>query len=234
MAEDGADVIDVGGESTRPGSQAVSADEQIRRTLPVIAELSRRFGVDGPAISIDTRLAAVAEAAVAAGAVVVNDISALRADEGMAELVAQLGAGLVLMHMQGTPENMQVNPTYTDVVDEVKAFLDERIAAAMSAGVPRERLIADPGIGFGKTVEHNLLLLKRVAEFRELGVPVLVGPSRKRFIAQVTDAENIADRLPGTIAAVSACVLAGIECVRVHDVQACRRAADLCAAIRKS
>jgi dihydropteroate synthase len=152
----------------------------------------------------------------------------------MAELVARRGAGLVLMHMQGSPADMQVAPTYADVVGEIKTFLADRVAAAMAAGVPRERLMVDPGIGFGKTVEHNLTLLKRVAEFRDFGLPVLVGPSRKRFIAQVTGAVEIADRLPGTIAAVCACVLAGVECVRVHDVLACRRAADLCAAIRNA
>jgi dihydropteroate synthase len=234
MAEEGADAIDVGGESTRPGSQPVPADEQIRRTQPVIAELSRRFGSDGPAISIDTRLAGVAEAALAAGATVVNDIAALRDDPQMAELVARRGAGLVLMHTKGSPADMQHDPTYVDVVGEVKVFLAERIAAALAAGVARERLMVDPGIGFGKTVVHNLALLNRIGLLRDLGVPVLVGPSRKRFIGQVTGAEEISDRLPGTIAAVCACVLAGVECVRVHDVLACRRAVDLCAAIRSS
>ena len=232
LAEEGADVIDVGGESTRPGSEEVPAEEQIRRTQPVIASLSRQFGTGGPAISIDTRSAAVAEAAIAAGAGVVNDISALRHDRLMAGVVARHGVGVVLMHMQGTPAHMQNNPRYADVVGDVIAFLAERMAAAVAAGIRHDRLIVDPGIGFGKTVEHNLALLRRVAEFRKLGVPVLVGPSRKRFIAQVTASENVADRLPGTIAAVCACVLAGIEIVRVHDVLASRRAADLCAAIR--
>ncbi len=234
MAEEGADLIDVGGESTRPGSLAVPADEQIRRTQPVIAELARRFGIDGPAISIDTRLADVAEAALAAGASVVNDISALRDDPHMAKLVADRGAGVILMHMQGTPADMQHDPRYDDVVAEVKAFLAERIEAAVAAGIARDRIIVDPGIGFGKTVKHNLTLLKQAGVLRQLGVPVLVGPSRKRFIAELTGAREMADRLPGTIAAVSACVLAGVECVRVHDVAACRRAADLAAAIAKT
>ncbi len=232
MADEGADAIDVGGESTRPGSRAVSADEQIRRTQPVIAELHRRFGSDGPAISIDTRFAAVAEAALDAGATVVNDIAALRDDPAMASLVARRDAGIMLMHMQGTPADMQSNPVYADVVGEVRAFLVERMAACATAGIDRARIIIDPGIGFGKTTAHNLTLLREAAVFRELGVPVLVGPSRKRFIAEVTGANEMADRLPGTIAAVCACVLAGIEMVRVHDVAACRRAADLCAAIR--
>lgn len=231
MADEGADVIDVGGETTKPGSEPVGADEQIRRVEPVIAELSRRFGAEGPAISIDTRLASVGEAAVAAGATVVNDVSAMRDDPAMAQTIARLGAGVVLMHMKGTPADMQVNPTYTDVVQEVKDFLAERVQAAMAAGISRERIMVDPGIGFGKTVEHNLTLLRRVGEFRELGLPVFVGPSRKRFIAQVTGATDIEDRLAGTVAAVCVCVLAGVEIVRVHDVAACRRAADLCAAI---
>lgn len=236
MAAHGADVIDVGGESTRPGSEPVAIDEQIQRTQPVIAELVRRFGRDGPAVSIDTRSAAVAEAALDAGATVINDVSALREDPGMAGLAAQRAAGVVLMHMKGTPADMQINPTYTDLMGEIRAFLDERLSAATRAGIPRQRLMIDPGmgIGFGKTSEHNLTLLRRAGEFRQLGVPVLVGPSRKRFIAEITGAVEIADRLPGTVAAVTACVLAGVECVRVHDVAACRRAADLAAAIRRA
>lgn len=232
MADEGADVIDVGGESTRPGSHSVPADEQLRRTQPVVAELCRQFGPDGPVVSIDTRSAAVAEAALAAGAIVVNDVSALRDDPRMAALAARHGAGVVLMHMKGTSVDMQIDPTYIDVVREVRSFLAERIDAAVAAGIGRERLIVDPGIGFGKTTAHNVELLRYAGTFRELGVPVLVGPSRKRFIADITGAADIADRLAGTIAAVCACVLAGVECVRVHDVAACRRAVDLCATLR--
>ncbi len=234
MADEGADAIDVGGESTRPGSAPVPPDEQIRRVEPVVSELARRFGADGPAISIDTRSAVVAEAALAAGATVVNDVAALRDDPQMGATVARHGAGVVLMHMKGTPADMQINPTYADLVGEIKSFLTERIEAAVAAGIARERIIIDPGIGFAKTVDHNLEILRRAAEFRELGVPVLVGPSRKRFIATVTGASDMADRLAGTVAAVCACVLAGVEMIRVHDVAACRRAADLCAAIRAS
>ncbi|MCL2330765.1 MAG: dihydropteroate synthase [Phycisphaerae bacterium] len=234
MADEGADAIDVGGESTRPGSKPVSAQEQIRRVLPVVAELSRRFGATGPAISIDCRLASVAEATLSAGASVINDISALRDDSTLAKVVARHHAGLVLMHMQNSPADMQAEPTYRDVVAEVHAFLAERVESALAAGIARNRLMIDPGIGFGKTATHNLELLNRLDSFRDLGLPMLVGPSRKRFIAEVTGATAIADRLPGTIAAVSACVLAGVEIIRVHDVLACRRAADLCAAIRSS
>jgi len=232
MADAGADVIDVGGESTRPGAEPVPADEQIRRTQPVIASLVERFGSDGPAISIDTRLAAVAQAALDAGARIINDISALRDDAALAPLAAQRGAAVVLMHMQGTPATMQQHPCYDDVVREVRDFLAERIAAAVAAGIPRARILIDPGIGFGKTCAHNLTLLRELHVFRELGVPLLVGPSRKRFIGQVLGIDRPADRLYGTLAAVAACVLAGAECVRVHDVAAARQVADLCAAIR--
>jgi dihydropteroate synthase len=232
MAEEGADVIDIGGESTRPGSQPVPAEEQIRRTVPVIAELAKRLEPHGPAISIDTRLAPVARAALDAGASIVNDITALRDDEAMAPLVASRNAAVVLMHMQGTPATMQKAPTYTDVVAEVRQFLAERIAAATTAGIARERIIADPGIGFGKTTAHNLDILRRAREFRSLGVPLLIGPSRKRFIGEVLRIPEPINRLNGTLAAVAACVLAGVECVRVHDVAAARQTADFCAAIR--
>lgn len=233
MADEGADVIDIGGESTRPGSAAVSADEQIRRTQPVIAELARRFGSDGPAISIDTRLAAVAQAALDAGATVVNDISALRDDAEMAGLIADRGAGAILMHMKGTPADMQVSPVYADVVGEIRGFLAERVETAVRAGIPRERIIADPGIGFGKTTEHNLEIIRRVREFRSLGVPVMIGPSRKRFIGQILGIEKPADRLMGTIAVVAAVALAGVEMVRVHDVREARQVMDMCAAISR-
>jgi dihydropteroate synthase len=232
MVEEGADAIDIGGESTRPGSQPVPAEEQIRRTVPVIVELAKRLEPDGPAISIDTRLAAVAQAALDAGATIVNDITALRDDEAMASLVASRSAGVILMHMQGTPATMQQCPTYTDVVAEIRQFLAERIAAATAAGIARERILADPGIGFGKTTAHNLDILRRAGEFRSLGVPLLIGPSRKRFIGEVLGISEPIKRLNGTLAAVAACVLAGVECVRVHDVAAARQAADLCAAIR--
>ncbi len=232
MADEGADAIDVGGESTRPGSQPVPADEQIRRTENVIAGLARRFGDDGPAISIDTRSAKVAAAALDAGACVVNDVSALGDDTAMAPLAASRGAGVILMHAKGTPGDMQRNPTYDDVVAEITGFLARRITLAAEAGIARERIIVDPGIGFGKTTAHNIEILRRLDSLRALGLPVMVGPSRKRFIGEVLCIDEPADRLMGTAAAVAACVLAGIECVRVHDVAACRQVADLCAEIR--
>ncbi len=207
------------------------ADEQIRRTQPVIAELAKRFGSDGPAISIDTRLAAVAQAALDAGATMVNDISALRDDPQMAGLIADRGAGVIFMHMKGTPADMQVSPVYADVVGEIRGFLAERVETAVRAGIPRERIIADPGIGFGKTTEHNLEIIRRVREFRSLGVPIMIGPSRKRFIGQILGIEKPADRLMGTIAVVAAVALAGVEMVRVHDVREARQVVDLCSAI---
>lgn len=232
MADEGADAIDVGGESTRPGSQPVPADEQIRRTQPVIAALARRFGPDGPAISIDTRSATVAEAALDAGATIVNDISALRDDPALAPLVARRRAGVILMHMKGTPADMQINPTYTDVTGEILEFLRERAAFARAAGIAPERIILDPGIGFGKTTSHNLEILRKAGTLRELGYPVLIGPSRKRFISEVLRLGNADSRLIGTAAIVAACALAGIECIRVHDVTACRQAALIANAVR--
>jgi dihydropteroate synthase len=232
MAAGGADVIDVGGESTRPGSEPVPVSEQIRRSIEVIDSLSRKFGSDGPGISIDTRSAEVAAAALDAGATIINDISAMRDDPDMASLAADRGAGLILMHMQGSPATMQQNPTYGDVVAEIKEFLRERIDAAYKAGVARERVIIDPGIGFGKRTVHNLEILRRVIELHDLNCPVMIGPSRKRFIADVLGIADPKERAVGTAAAVAACVLAGVECFRVHDVTTCRQAADLCAAVR--
>lgn len=232
MADAGADVIDIGGESTRPGSMGVAPDEQMRRVMPVIEGLVSKPGADGPAISIDTRSAEVAQAAIAAGARVINDVSALRDDAEIAPLAASRGVMIVLMHMKGTPADMQKDPTYDDVVAEVRDFLHERMTSAIAAGVPRNRIIVDPGIGFGKTTAHNLKILANLEFFRPLGVPVMVGPSRKRFIGEILGIDKPRDRLMGTAAAVAACILAGVECVRVHDVAECRQVADVCAAIR--
>ncbi|MHA1599524.1 MAG: dihydropteroate synthase, partial [Alphaproteobacteria bacterium] len=233
MADGGADAIDVGGESTRPGSGSVSVDEQIRRTQPVIAKLAERFGADGPAISIDTRLAPVARAALDGGATIINDVAALRDDETLATLAAERNAGVILMHMKGTPADMQKSPVYDDVVSEIRDFLAERIAFAVHAGIARERIVADPGVGFGKTTDHNLEILRHIDAFAELDVPILVGPSRKRFIGEILGIEKPANRVFGTLAAVAACVLGGAECVRIHDVAAARQVVDMCAAIRR-
>ncbi|HOQ03680.1 MAG TPA: dihydropteroate synthase [Anaerohalosphaeraceae bacterium] len=214
MAQQGAAILDVGAESTRPGSRPVPADEQIRRAVPVIEALAR--GVSIP-ISIDTRDPDVAQAAVRAGASILNDITAL-ADERMARLAADRQLPVVLMHMQGTPETMQQKPHYDDVVAEVKEYLLSRAAYAESVGIRRERIFLDPGIGFGKTTEHNLLLLGHLEEFVGLGYRVLVGVSRKRFIGQLTGRENPKERLFGTAAAVALAAAKGASILRVHDV----------------
>ncbi|MEW6472675.1 MAG: dihydropteroate synthase [Actinomycetota bacterium] len=222
LAAAGAAVLDVGGESTRPGSRPVPAGEQVRRVVPVI----RRLAAEAPgrvAISVDTTDASVAAAALEVGATVVNDITAGRGDRRMLPLVAEAGAGYVFMHMQGTPATMQDDPRYDDVVAEVGAFLAERRAAAREAGIADEELMADPGLGFGKTVAHNLTLLARLPEVaRAAGVPLLVGPSRKGFIGVVSGAPGaplpVDQREDGTLAAAVWALDHGAAMVRVHDV----------------
>ena len=229
LAARGADLLDVGGESTRPGSEAVDAAEELRRVLPVVTELARRSGVP---VSIDTTKAVVADRAAAAGAVLVNDISALRFDPELADVVRTRDLGLVLMHSRGRPKDMQDAPRYDDVVGEVTRELGEALARAAARGVPVEATIVDPGLGFAKRLEDNLALLAGLPALRAgLGRPVMVGPSRKSFIGGLTGAGPGA-RLPGTLAAVAAAVLAGAELVRVHDVVEARQAADVAAAIR--
>lgn len=213
MAAAGAAVIDIGGESTRPGSQAVAVKQQIQRVVPVIEALTEK--VETP-ISIDTRDYAVAAAAVDAGASIVNDISAL-SDERTARLAAQRRLPVVLMHMQGEPATMQVRPEYGDVVKEVRDYLVERARYAESVGVASERIFIDPGIGFGKTHEHNLLLLKHLDAFVATGYRVLVGASRKGFLGRITDKKIAAERIFGTAATVALCATAGVSIVRVHD-----------------
>jgi dihydropteroate synthase len=216
MAAQGAAIIDVGGESTRPGSEPVVAAEQVRRVVPVIEALAAKLAVP---ISIDTHDTEVARAALDAGASILNDITAL-SDERLAELAAERQVTVVLMHMQGTPSTMQVEPQYNDVVREVLDFLMTRSARARSFGIPKERLFVDPGIGFGKTLEHNLLLLANLDKLVATGYRVLVGTSRKRFVGTITGRENPADRIFGTAATVALCAAAGVSVVRVHDVGA--------------
>jgi dihydropteroate synthase len=222
LAQQGADILDVGGESTRPGAEAVSAEEERDRVAPVVAGLAADNGAGVP-ISIDTSKASVAQAALDAGAEIVNDVTAFRADPELAGLCGERGCGVVLMHMLGTPRTMQENPTYDDVVDDVKAFLGERIEAAMAAGVDEERIWIDPGIGFGKTLEHNLELLRRLGELRGLGRPIVIGTSRKSFIGKLTGRE-VDRRLGGTIASNVLAVRAGADVIRVHDVLELRQA----------
>jgi dihydropteroate synthase len=212
LVAQGAGILDVGGESTRPGAEEVSAGEERERVEPVVAGLA-----DTATVSIDTSKLSVAEAALDAGASIVNDVTALRHDPEIGALCAGRGAGLVLMHMQGDPRTMQANPVYDDVVDDVKAFLAERLQAAVDAGVDEERVWLDPGIGFGKALEHNLELLRRLGELRELGRPLVVGTSRKSFIGKV-DGSEVAERLGGTIASSVLAAAEGADVLRVHDV----------------
>jgi dihydropteroate synthase len=214
MAKQGAAIIDVGAESTRPGSKPVSTAEQIKRAIPVIKQLSGKIDVP---ISIDTYNLKVAKAALDAGASMINDITAL-ADDKMAELVAERKVPVILMHMQGTPKTMQAEPKYKDVVAEVLKFLLERAERAKKFGIPKEGIFIDPGIGFGKTVEHNLTLLKNINKFVESGHRVLVGTSRKSFIGKITGKENPAERIFGTAATVALCAAAGVSIFRVHDI----------------
>ncbi len=214
MAADGAAIIDVGAESTRPGAEVVSADEQITRAIPVIEAIAKEINVP---ICIDTHNVEVAEAALQAGAAMINDITAL-ADQRMAKLTAKHNVPVVLMHMQGTPQTMQIQPKYDDVVGEVLDFLLVRAERAQDFGIEKNKIFIDPGIGFGKTTEHNLLLLKNIDRFVNTGYRVLVGTSRKAFIGKVTGKENPAERIFGTAATVALCAAAGVSIVRVHDV----------------
>jgi dihydropteroate synthase len=215
MVDEGADIVDVGGESTRPGSDSVSVREELDRVVPVIENLAAHVPVP---ISIDTRKPEVARAALSVGATIVNDVSGGE-DPAMFDVVRAASAGMVLMHMKGDPRTMQEAPRYDDVVAEVKEFLRERVEAAGLAGIATERLAIDPGIGFGKDLQHNLALLANVDELLALGQPVLVGPSRKRFIAALLDDAPVEERLEGTAAAVAWLVGRGAHIMRVHDVR---------------
>jgi len=229
MVDEGADIIDVGGESTRPGAESVSVEEEIRRVAPVVAELSRR----GIRVSIDTSKAVVAREALFVGASFVNDVTAF-SDPAMAETCAEASCEVALMHMRGTPRTMQIDPVYDDVVREVRDYLVARAEYAVSTGISRQKIWIDPGIGFGKTVEHNLTLLRETTMLVATGYPVLVGASRKSFIGRVLETMEMADRLEGTIAAHSIAVNGGARMVRVHDVQAHRRFFDVIERITSS
>lgn len=225
----GASIIDVGGESTRPGAAPVPEEEELARTVPVIAALSR--AARGATVSIDTTKLVVAEQAIAAGAGYVNDVSAFRLSPELADLVAQSGARCCLMHMQGEPRTMQDNPTYGDVVDDVKAYLSERAEFALSRGIDPGRIDVDPGIGFGKTVEHNLELLRRLDEITALGFRVLVGVSRKSFIGKLSGADSPAERVAGSLAANVLAYERGARVFRVHDVAEHRQALAVAGAV---
>ena len=222
MAAEGADLIDVGGESTRPGAETVADAEEIARTAPVIAALK-----GGLPLSIDTRKAAVAAAALDAGAAIVNDVSGFTYDPALAPLCVDRQAPICIMHAQGDPQTMQQNPQYADVLLDVYDFLAERLTALETLGIPRTRMMIDPGIGFGKTQEHNLALLRRLSLFHALGVPVLLGVSRKRFIGTIGKATDPAARVHGSVALAQAAVGQGVQMIRVHDVFATRSALSL-------
>lgn len=227
MVRQGADVIDVGGESTRPNAAPVSESEELRRVIPVIAELSRRVNVP---ISIDTMKTGVARAALEAGAGIVNDVGANRVDDTMWRLAAETGAGYVAMHMQGRPATMQLHPVYQDVVREVGQFLEERLERCIAAGMAADQVVLDVGIGFGKTVEHNLQLLAGLGSFKRMARPLLIGVSRKSFLGKVSG-EAAAERLPAALAATALAAEAGAEMFRTHDVGETSRALRMTEAI---
>ncbi len=230
MAADGADVIDIGAESTRPGAKPISEQQQIERILPVLTQ-ARDRGLSLP-VSIDTRSARVAEAALDAGADMINDVSAARHDSQMARLLAERGVPFVIMHMQGSPQTMQAAPHYDDVVAEVAAFFEQRADALTTAGVDvPNKMIVDPGIGFGKTLEHNLALLRAAAGYGERW-PVVVGPSRKRFLGEILNEPDPSKRVFATAATVAHAALSGIDMVRVHDVKAMRQVVEVCDRLR--
>ena len=229
LVEEGADLLDIGAESTRPGALPVDEQEERRRLVPVVAAVAKAVSVP---ISVDTSKAEVAKAAIDAGAIMVNDVTALRGDSAMVGVVAQAGVALVLMHMQGTPDIMQHAPRYDDVVGEVAQFLAERVRYAIDQGVARDRIVVDPGIGFGKTLGHNLDLLANLHVFAELGYPLLVGPSRKGFIGQLTD-QSVEARGWGTAGVVALAVEQGANILRVHDVGPMKDVAKVAVAIAR-
>ncbi|MFZ5774354.1 MAG: dihydropteroate synthase [Thermodesulfobacteriota bacterium] len=228
MLASGVDIIDVGGESTRPFSEPVPPEEELTRVLPAIASIRRL--APGTAISIDTTKAAVAEASLAAGADIINDVSALRYDPAMVEVAMARQAPVVIMHMQGTPRDMQVEPAYSDVVREIIDFLAERIAWAEAQGLGRDRILVDPGLGFGKTVTHNLCILKHLAELKQLGCPLLIGHSRKAFIGKILDLP-VENRDCATASIAAYCAMQGADIIRVHDVEQSRQAIRMAEAI---
>lgn len=228
LADEGADILDVGGESTRPGAEPVPADDEIARVLPVVDALAAKTGLP---VSIDTTKATVARAALDAGAQIVNDVAAGRFDDTLLPLVAERRAAIVLMHMRGEPRTMQKEPRYDDVVGEIYAFLDERAEAAMHAGIARDRIVVDPGFGFGKTRAHNLVVLQRLRELRGLGFPVLAGTSRKTFVGATLGDLPVGERLEGTAATVALAVTGGASIVRVHDVREMSRVVRMTEAV---
>jgi dihydropteroate synthase len=230
MAEEGADIIDIGGESTRPGSEPLSIEEELRRTIPIVGTLAKRIDVP---ISIDTYKSEVAKMALDAGASIVNDISGLRFDPGMAKVVAGYKVPVVVMHIKGSPKDMQKNPVYEALIPEIVDYFRERIRSATESGIPKDKIIIDPGIGFGKTSEHNIEIINKLDEFTLLEKPVLIGPSRKAFLGKMLGDEPAGERLEATAAAVSISIMKGANLVRVHDVKEMVRVAKVADAIKR-
>jgi dihydropteroate synthase len=231
MIEEGADIIDIGGESTRPGSDTIPVSEELERVIPVIEKLSDMSGVP---ISIDTYKADVAQKAIDAGASIVNDISGLRFDPEMPGVVSGNEVPVVLMHIKGTPKNMQANPIYGNLIEEIIEYLEESMTIAEKEGINEDKIIVDPGIGFGKTFEDNLEIINRLSEFKRLGKPILIGTSRKAFIGKILGDAPVGDRIEGTAAAVAISIMHGANIVRVHDVAEMKRVARVSDAIKSS
>jgi len=230
LAEEGADIIDVGGESTRPGSEPVAIEEELRKVIPVIEELAKRIKTP---VSIDTYKSRVAKEALDSGASMVNDITGLRFDPEIKKVVAKYDVPVVLMHIQGTPKNMQESPKYENLLEDVKSYLSQSISIAEKAGIGEDKIIIDPGIGFGKTLNDNLMILKNLVEFKNLGRPVMIGVSRKSFIGKILDLPTD-ERLEGSLASMAVAIMNGANILRVHDVKESKRVAKLVDAILKS
>ncbi|MEW6674466.1 MAG: dihydropteroate synthase [Nitrospirota bacterium] len=230
MVEDGADIIDIGGESTRPGSEPVTIEEELRRTIPVIERLAKE--IKNP-ISIDTYKSEVAKSALDAGAAMVNDISGLRFDPHMPEVVSEYKVPVIIMHIKGKPKDMQVNPVYEALIPEIMDYLRIGIRLAMKSGISEDKIIIDPGIGFGKTFDHNLEIINNLREFTFLRKPILIGPSRKAFIGKILGDVPVTDRLEGTAAAVTISIMNGANIIRVHDVKEMVRVAKVADAIKR-
>jgi dihydropteroate synthase len=230
MVEDGADIIDIGGESTRPGSEPIPVEEELRRVIPVIKKLAKEIGIP---ISIDTYKSEVAKRALDAGASIINDISGLRFDPEMVRVVSEYKVPVVIMHIKGTPKDMQVNPVYEALIPEIIDYLRASIRLAMNSGIPEDKIIIDPGIGFGKTFDHNLKIINKLREFTFLEKPILIGPSRKAFIGKILGDVPVEDRLEGTAAAVAISIMNGANIIRAHDVKEMIRVVKVVDAIRR-
>lgn len=232
MIEDGADILDIGAESTRPGAEPLSLEEEMRRLIPGVECLRKNF--PEAVISVDTYKAAVAKAAVEAGADIINDISGLSFDSNMADTIARLGVPVIIMHIKGTPKDMQKDPRYDDVIGEIKEFLEDKMALAAKSGIKREQIVLDPGLGFGKRNEDNLCILKNIREFRSLGRPILIGHSRKGTISKVLGCKGPEEALYGTLAISAYCALNGVEILRVHDVLENKQVVTMISAIQRA